>query len=361
MGKQVSSAPGRPASVRISDVAAAAGVSKALVSYALNGRPGVGEATRDHIVEVARRMGWTPSLRGRSLSVSRAYALGLVFQTTPEFLASDLYFTSLMAGIQSVLSTSSYSLVTEVVATRQAELAAYQRLARDGRVDGMIVVGPSVRDGRYKLLGEAGMPFVSLGRPPGKTTMPVMLYDETEAIADVVGHLASLGHRRIAQVTGPQNSGPPILRRKLYQEQLRSHGIDDSWWVESDYTAVGGRRETERLLDAPEPPTAIIYSNDMMAIAGMSVVFGRGLRVPEDVSIVGWDDFAVSQYLHPALSTVNQHPYEDGEQAATLLLQAIGGKAFDAPIWTRNPQFKQRNSTGPAPRARLGTNASRRR
>jgi DNA-binding LacI/PurR family transcriptional regulator len=191
--------------------------------------------------------------------------------------------------------------------------------------------------------------------------MPVMLYDETEAIADVVGHLASLGHRRIAQVTGPQNSGPPILRRKLYQEQLRSHGIDDSWWIESDYTAVGGRRETERLLDAPEPPTAIIYSNDMMAIAGMSVVFGRGLRVPEDVSIVGWDDFAVSQYLHPALSTVNQHPYEDGEQAATLLLQAIGGKAFDAPIWTRNPQFKQRNSTGPAPRARLGTNASRRR
>jgi LacI family repressor for deo operon, udp, cdd, tsx, nupC, and nupG len=346
----VSSAPGKPASVRISDVAAAAGVSKALVSYALNGRPGVGEATRVHIVEVARRMGWTPSLRGRSLSVSRAYALGLVFQTTPEFLASDLYFTSLMAGIQSVLSSSSYSLVTEVVDTRQAELAAYQRLARDGRVDGMIVVGPSRGDGRYKLLNGFGMPFVSLGRPPGKTTMPVMVYDETEAIADVVTHLASLGHRRVAQVAGPQNSGPPILRRKVYQEQLRKHGIDDSWWVESDYTAAGGRRETERLLDAPERPSAIIYSNDMMAIAGMSVVFGRGLRVPEDVSIVGWDDFAVSQYLHPALSTVNQHPYEDGQQAATLLLQAIDGKVFDAPIWTRNPRFQRRDSTGPAPR-----------
>jgi DNA-binding LacI/PurR family transcriptional regulator len=181
--------------------------------------------------------------------------------------------------------------------------------------------------------------------------MPVMLYDETEAIADVVKHLAALGHRRIAQVTGPQNSAPPIHRRKLYQEQLSAHGIDDSWWVESDYTAVGGRRETERLLDAAEPPTAIIYSNDMMAIAGMSVVFGRGLRVPEDISIVGWDDFAVSQYLHPALSTVNQHPYEDGQQAATLLLQAIDGKAFDVPIWTRNPQFRKRDSTGPAPRA----------
>jgi LacI family transcriptional regulator, repressor for deo operon, udp, cdd, tsx, nupC, and nupG len=342
--------PGKPASIRISDVAAAAGVSKALVSYALNGRSGVGEATRAHIIEVARTMGWTPSLRGRSLSVSRAYAIGLVFQTNPEFLASDLYFTSLMAGIQSVLA-SSYSLVTEVVATIQAEHSAYQRLARDGRVDGFVVVGPTRMDKRYELLTDIGMPFVSLGLPPAKTTMPVMVYDSAEAIADVVAHLASFGHRHIAQVTGPRDSGPSINRRKLYQAELRKHGIADTWWVASDYTAAGGRRETERLLDAPRPPTAIIYSNDMMAIAGMSVVFARGLRVPEDVSIVGWDDFAVSQYLHPSLSTVGQHPYEDGQQAATVLLEAIEGKAFDEPIRTRNPRFLRRDSTGPAPRA----------
>jgi DNA-binding LacI/PurR family transcriptional regulator len=355
----VNSPPGKPAPVRISDVAAAAGVSKALVSYALNGRPGVGAETRAHIVEVARKMGWTPSLRGRSLSASRAYAIGLVFQTNPEFLASDLYFTSLMAGIQSVLSSSSYSLVTEVVATKQAERAAYQRLARDGRVDGLVVVGPTRRDVRYALLNEIGMPFVSLGRPPGKTTMPVMVYDSTDAIADAVNHLASLGHRRIAQVTGPTDSGPSIARRKLYQEQLRKHGIDDSWWVASDYTAPGGRRETERLLDSPKPPTAIIYSNDMMAIAGMSVVFARGLRVPEDVSVVGWDDFAVSQYLHPALSTVGQHPYEDGQQAAALLLEAIEGKVFDEPIRTRNPRFLKRDSTGPVPRITPGKRVRR--
>ena len=350
---------GKPASVRISDVAAAAGVSKALVSYALNDRPGVGEKTRAHIIDVARRMGWTPSLRGRSLSVSRAYAIGLVFQTNPEFLASDLYFTSLMAGIQSVLASSSYSLVTEVVATKKEERAAYQRLARDGRVDGFVVVGPTRRDVRYALMNDIGMPYVSLGRPPGKTTMPVMVYDSAPAIAEVVAHLASLGHRRIAQVTGPKDSGPSINRRKLYQEHLRKHGIDDGWWVASDYTAAGGRRETERLLDGAKPPTAIIYSNDMMAIAGMSVVFSRGLRVPDDVSVVGWDDFTVSQYLHPSLSTVGQHPYEDGQQAAALLLEAIGGRVFDALIWTRDPVFLKRDSTGPATR-RAATKGARR-
>jgi DNA-binding LacI/PurR family transcriptional regulator len=251
--------------------------------------------------------------------------------------------------------------VTEVVPTKKEERTAYQRLARVGRVDGFVVVGPTRRDVRYDLMNDIGMPFVSLGRPPGKTTMPVMLYDSTDAITDVVDHLASLGHRRIAQVTGPKDSGPSINRRKIYQDQLRKHGIDDTWWVPSDYTAAGGRRETERLLDSAEPPTAIIYSNDMMAIAGMSVVFSRGLRVPEDVSVVGWDDLTMSQYLHPALSTVGHHPYEDGQQAARVLLEAIEGKVFDEPIRTRDPWFLPRESTGPVPKGRTISPASRRR
>lgn len=348
-GGDVAEAPVRR-TVRISDVAAAAGVSKALVSYALNDRPGVKESTRAHIVEVAKSMGWTPSLRARALSESRAYAIGLVFQTNPEALASDQYFTSLMAGLQSVLHGSRYSLVTEVVATREEESDSYRRLARDGRVDGMVVVDLRQDDPRFALMQEAGMAFVSLGRPHAPTSMPVLVYDETDAITEVVAHLAELGHRRIAQVVGPQESGPARLRRELYQQRLREHGIDDSFWLEADYTAGGGRVATERLLDSSDPPTAIVYSNDLMAIAGMSAAFARGLRIPEDISIVGWDDITVAQYLHPALSTVTQHPYEDGQAAARLLLEAIDGRAFDEPIWTRNPRYLPRESTGPVPR-----------
>ncbi|MEQ1769889.1 MAG: LacI family DNA-binding transcriptional regulator [Devosia sp.] len=343
------SSQGKSAPVRIGDVAAAAGVSTALVSYALNGRPGVKDSTRDHIIATARKMGWTPSLRARSLSVSRAYAIGLVFQANPEMLANDQYFTSLMAGIQSVLSASTYSLVTEVVARADAEADAYQRLAGAGRVDGMIVVDLQNDDGRFAFLRDSGLPFVSLGRPPGDTSMPVMLYDETDAITEAVAHLAGLGHKLVAQVVGPQEGGAALLRRELYQRMLRKHGLDGGWWVEADYTAPGGRVATEALLDAEAPPTAIIYSNDLMALAGMSVVYDRGLRIPEDVSIVGWDDTVVSQYLHPALSTVSHHPYEDGQMAAKLLLEAIEGRRFEVPIWTRNPRFVARQSTGPAP------------
>jgi DNA-binding LacI/PurR family transcriptional regulator len=342
--------PGRRRTVRISDVAKAAGVSKALVSYALNGRPGVKESTRAHIVETARSMGWTPSLRARALSVSRAYAIGLVFQTSPEALASDQYYTSLMAGLQSVLSTSEYSLVTEVVEGPEAERNAYRRLARDGRVDGMVIVDLRQDDPRFALVQEAGLAFVSLGRPTEPTRMPVLVYDETQAIWDVVAHLAGLGHLRIAQVVGPQANVPARLRRELYQTAMREHGLDDGSWIQSDYTASGGRAATEELLRADPHPTAIVYSNDLMAVAGMSTLFQRGLRVPADVSVVGWDDITVSQYLHPALSTVTQHPFDDGRAAATLLLEAIDGREFDDWVWTQDPRFVPRDSTGSAPR-----------
>jgi LacI family transcriptional regulator, repressor for deo operon, udp, cdd, tsx, nupC, and nupG len=345
----MSETSGRRRSVRISDVAAAAGVSKALVSYALNDRPGVKESTRAHIVETARSMGWTPSLRARGLSVSRAYAIGLVFQTSPEALASDQYYTSLMAGLQSVLSTSQYSLVTEVVDGLEAESSAYRRLAHDGRVDGMVIVDLREDDPRFDLVREAGLAFASLGWPPEPTAMPVLVYDETQAITDVVRHLVGLGHRRIAQVVGPQRNAPARLRRELYQKLFREHDIDDSRWIESDYTAGGGRAATTELLDGADRPTAIVYSNDLMAVAGMSAAFARGLRVPDDISIVGWDDITVSQYLHPALSTVTQHPFDDGRVAATLLLQAIEGQQFTEPVWMPNPRFVPRESSGAAP------------
>ena len=104
------------------------------------------------------------------------------------------------------------------------------------------------------------------------------------------------------------------------------------------------------LLDADPQPTAIVYSNDLMAVAGMSAAFSRGLRVPDDISIVGWDDITVSQYLHPALSTITQHPFDDGRVAAKLLLEAIEGRQFDEPVWMPNPRFRPRESSGPAAR-----------
>ncbi|GAA4370220.1 LacI family DNA-binding transcriptional regulator [Agromyces bauzanensis] len=336
--------------VRISDVAAAAGVSKALVSYALNDRPGVSESTRAHIAAVARSMGWTPSVRARSLSSNRAYAIGLVFEISVEALASDEWVMSFMAGMQSVLAAAQYALVTEVVADSATEIAAYSQLARDGRIDGIVLMDPQRDDRRMAMLDDLGLPYVSLGPTARPTDMPVLVYDEAPAITAVVDHLVGLGHRRIAQVCGPQTTPSASLRRRLYQRALEAHGVDGGWWIESDYTAPGGRNATTMLLADPDPPTAVIYSNDIMAIGGMSGAINAGLRVPDDLSVVGWDGITVAQYLHPALSTVSQHPYEDGRTAASVLLEAIEGRRFQQTVSTADPTFVPRESSARAPR-----------
>ena len=133
----------RRQNVRISDVARAAGVSKTLVSYALNDRPGVKESTRAHIVETAQTLGWTPSMQARALSASRAYAIGLILRRSAG--PAD-YWIGLMAGIRGVLSASQYILVTEVVEDAEGEADAFRRLVRDGRVDGIVTSGPIVDD-----------------------------------------------------------------------------------------------------------------------------------------------------------------------------------------------------------------------
>ncbi len=334
-------------------------MSKALVSYALNDRPGVSDATRARIVEIAASMGWTPSMRARGLSSSRAYAIGMVLRLSTETLASDEWMTSLMAGMHSVLSGSSYALATETVTDAEAEMAAHRKLVGEGRVDGMVLLNLSPNDSRLDLMDEHGMAYVCVNPPDRPTRMPVVDHDESQASADVINHLTSLGHTRIAHVAGPQSLSSARLRRELYQEQLRKHGLDDSWWVEQGaYSADGGRAATNALLDDPNPPTAIVYFNDLMAIAGMGVAFSRGLRVPQDLSVVGWDDIVVARYLHPALSTVTQDPYGVGRVCATLLLEAIDGREFTEICLTADPVFTPRESTGRVARSATSASAS---
>jgi DNA-binding LacI/PurR family transcriptional regulator len=240
--------------------------------------------------------------------------------------------------------------VSAVLDSLASEHEAYRRLADEGRVDGMVVVDPGGGDPGLAMDEPSDLAFVFLGRPAAPTTMPVLVYDDRPAIGDVVSHLVGLGHRRIAQVVGPQTGQSPRMRRERYQEALRAHGLDDRLWVAGDFTARGGRAATEALLALDDPITAIVYSNDLMAIAGMGTAFEAGLRIPHDLSVVGWDDIAVAEYLHPALSTVAQHPFEDGRMAATLLLEAIDGRTFDEPVPTPDPVFRPRASTGPAAR-----------
>jgi DNA-binding LacI/PurR family transcriptional regulator len=306
----------------INDVARAAGVSKGLVSLALNDRAGVAPDTRARILAAADELGWHPNPSARGLTSRRAYALGLIVRRDPSIIEADPFFSAFIAGVETVLADRGQVLVLSVVPDVESEIKAYTRLAHDKRVDGFLITDLLDDDHRIRLIERLGMHAVTLGEPNVDSTFPVVSRDYDRGIAALAEHLMSLGHRRIAHVSGDERMLHGRLRREQFERSMTDAGLD-AVVVPTDFSPEQGAAATEALLDGPKPPTAIIYGNDPMAIAGMSVAHQRGLRLPDDLSITGLDGSQIGTYVYPSLTTLRNDPTEWGLAAATALLRLI--------------------------------------
>jgi DNA-binding LacI/PurR family transcriptional regulator len=307
----------------IADVARHAGVSKGAVSFALNGRAGVSAETRRRILDAAAELGWSPSHRARALSTKRAFSLGLVLARDPDLLGADPFFPTFIAGVEKVLAERDQTLVLQVVTSPAAEEAGYRRLARDGRVDGVFVVDLRQQDPRIALLEEIGLPAVTLNRPDVPSPFPAVILDDRPGIAAAVHHLKDLGHTNIAHVAGPDVFLHAKNRRDAFEHAMAQARPRI---VSGDFTAAGGRAATHELLTGPDRPTAIVYANDVMALSAIAMAAELGIRIPDDLSITGYDDTTLAGYVHPALTTVRADARSWGEVAATTLLALIDGQ-----------------------------------
>jgi len=349
----------------ISDVARHAGVSKGLVSFALNGRPGVAERTRERILASARELGWSPSLRGRALSTGRSFACGLVIGRSPDVIAADPFFHSFIAGIEDELAAARQVLVLAVATPGREEADTYRDLAADGRVDGVILTDLRSADPRIALVAGLGLSAVTLGVPDTASPFPSVSVDDGVGVRRAVAHLAALGHRRIAHVAGPDGMLHAARRRDAFLAAAAAAGVAATV-IATDFSAGDGARATAALLGlgmggparaavavAPDAPTAIVYANDHMAVAGIGAAQRLGLRVPEDLSVTGFDDTELGRHIHPALTTVSTDAREWGAVAARTLLASVDG-ADPVHVVLPEPTLTVRGSTGPAPRHRGG-------
>jgi DNA-binding LacI/PurR family transcriptional regulator len=279
-------------------------------------------------------MGWSPSQRARSLAVSRAFAFGLVLARPPELLGSDPFYPSFIAGAEAVMSKSGYALLLQVLEHPEREEDAYRRLATEGRVDGVFLTDLRHLDPRIAVLAELGLPAVTLNRPDVASPFPaVSLDDSAPGISSATRHLLELGHTRIAHVTGPTEFMHAARRREAWRTALSAAGLPEGPVVVSDFTASGGADATRQLLSLAEPPTAIVYGNDLMAMAGMAVAQELGFPVPERLSVTGFDDTELAGYVHPALTTVRTSPFAWGQEAARTLLRLVDtGSAPDVEL-----------------------------
>ncbi|GAA3734850.1 LacI family DNA-binding transcriptional regulator [Salinactinospora qingdaonensis] len=319
------------------------------MSYALNGRPGVSEATRQRILDIAGQLGWAPSSAARALSDGRADAMGLVVDRPAAVLGNEPFFMQLISGIQSVLSGEAIPLLLQSSTDRELEMDIYRRWYAERRVDGVIMVDLRHDDPRLAAINAMRMPAVIIGGPYETGGIPCVWSNDAKAMHDVVRHLAGLGHEYIARVAGPENLVHTTTRSEAFAETVSELGLPDPEIVYTDYSGEQGATVTRSLLSREKPPTAIIFDNDLMAVAALGVAQEFGISVPERLSVVAWDDSPLCRLVHPALTTITRDIVEHGSTAATMLMDLAEGEEAHS-RGTSPAQLVTRASTGPAPR-----------
>jgi DNA-binding LacI/PurR family transcriptional regulator len=332
--------------VTISDIAKRAGVSKGAVSLALNGRPGVSDETRARILAIVKELGWSPNRAARSLSAAKADACGLVLARPARMLALEPFFVELISGVESELSERSIALTIQLVHTVEEEIAVYRRWWAEQRVDGVLMVDLRCDDPRTGELLRLGLPAVVVGGPVRDFALPAAWHDETLVVTDVVRYLAELGHRKIARVSGLSEFVHTATRTAAFLEVASELGISAEI-VETDFAPESGASATRKLLSQSTPPTAIVYDSDLLAVTGTGVAHQMGFSVPDDVSIVAWDDSLMCGVVHPPLTAVTRDIPAYGASATKLLLAVIDGLSPGDAVTPRGV-LTPRGSTGPA-------------
>lgn len=313
--------PGRRATIR--DVARHAGVSHQTVSRVINDNPNVAEATRERVLAAIRDLGYVPSPMARGLISNQTHSIGVVSDDI-----SDQFFSRVVAGAEAEARRRGYYLMIGSVEPEDDE-RGYLRLMLERRVEGLILARPSVPLSSDDLVPAktAGVPIVSVAfELPGFSGVDV---DNVQGGYDATRHLLDQGHRAIATVVGPGEFPSSAARFEGYRRALREAGVaEDSALVEhaSDWGIESGRAAAARLLERGAAFTALFTHSDLMALGAIRQLRESGRRVPDDVSLVGYDDLPVAAYVDPPLTTVHQPMLEVGALAAALVLDKLAGR-----------------------------------
>jgi DNA-binding LacI/PurR family transcriptional regulator len=275
----------------------------------------------------------------------QASSVGLVLRRSPRTLGIDPFYSEIIAGMEGVLGERGYSVLLQVVPDLDAELATYERWAGLGTVAGVLLSDLVEEDVRADRLRALGLAAVVLGEPASSEPVTSVRVDNYGAMRDAVHALTRLGHRRIGRVSGPLSLLHSKARASAFDSAVREAGAEGSI-VEGDYTESSGAVATRALLAAATPPTAIVYDNDMMAVGGLAVAQELGIPVPEQLSLLAWDDSTFCRLAVPPLSAMSHDVHELGQLAGVALLALLGGgrvPSREAPL----PHFIPRGTTAP--------------
>lgn len=327
--------------VTIRDVAAHAGVSVATVSKVLNGRYGVSAATSARVQAVINDMGYEASLVAQSLRNHRTNVVGILVADIEPFSAA------LLKGVAEGIRGTGFEMVVYSAGGRRTDRVGWERryLSRlsGTLIDGALLVTPTVVDVRY------GAQVVAVDPHTGPTGLPTVDSDNLRGARLATEHLLSLGHRRIAMLTGRDDLQSGQLRERGYREAMAEAGVpvDPRYVQAGGYDPVLSAETASRLLALPDRPTAVFAANDQSAIATVVAARRQGLRVPDDLSVVGFDNVPEAALSVPALTTVEQPIQGMGRRAVDMLINLIRGREVESTHVTLPTRLVVRQSTKP--------------
>lgn len=339
----------RPA--RSHDVAKLAGVSRTTVSFVLNDVPGVkiSEETRQRVLQAARELNYYPTAAARSLASGKTRRIGLIIGESKERLAADVFLPSFLQGVTTSVHRRGYLLMIQI-AEAVLDHEAYTRLIREQQVDGLIISGPREGDPLLAELAADGFPLILHGRLDGSAFTWVDVDNQAGAY-QAVSHLIAHGHRRIGFVSNaPLSYAGAQHRFAGYKQALGEHDLpfDDSLIRIAAFMPEAGQAAATELLALPDPPTAIFGASDVVALGAMSGIRAAGLRIPEDIAVVGFDDIVLAAHASPPLTTVRVPAFGLGWTAAEVLITTIEGDE-DVSSVTLETELVIRRSCGTEP------------
>ncbi len=307
-------------SITIFDVASACGLSYGTVSRVINNDPHVKSETRVRVQETMRHLGFVINRQARSLAGGRSHVIGV--------LVPDLgtgYIGEIMRGIDAELAIAQYDLMLYTAHRRAAKESNYIANLAQGMVDGLLLILPSNPGAYMETLHQGHLPFVLIDHQGIDEKTCAVGATNWQGAYNATEYLMNLGHQRIGFITGSMDLGSARDRLAGYRAALRTHHlpVDEELVCEGDFQQLDGYNNGQALLALPQPPTAIFASNDVMAMGAMDAVRERGLRVPDDISILGFDDIPQAVNIRPALTTVRQPLEKMGRVATQMLLDRL--------------------------------------
>lgn len=315
----------RSRNVTLKDVAERVGVTPAAVSMALSGSARISAKTADRVRAVAAELGYVPSSAAKALRSRKAGAIALIVPNSTQHVFGHSYFMHVLTGVSSAANEQDMQVLVSTSASEASGLTAYERVMRSRTADGAIVTSAAIGDPNIGRLAASGLPVVLLGNYPDLPDATSVGWDDVGASRTVTEHLITEhGKRRLLHVTGPLDHQTSVDRRDGFLQAVEAHGLSaDAVVVEGDFDERSGFDAIGGQTFGPDGIDGIVFANDDMAFGGLQALRNRSLRVPEDVAIVGFDDFGLSRTTDPGITTIHVQAEEVARIAAERLFALI--------------------------------------